>query len=163
MVKTLTGWTKEHTRYNKGALAHYKEEVSYGKGVIADCIFSEFGEYFFRPGNQVVNEIPAPPAGVDWTVVFIQNNTVSAAGDLVLQGAETTSGTFAILKDDLIDLATSTAGGTSIAAIYTQQPGLTPTGGRMPVMRFFQDDDGLHSTTTGTNKTAEVHLYWVIP
>ena len=158
MGKSISGWKKMHTKTHKGQLAHYKETITYGDGVVVDCILSEFG-----PGITTEN-VPKPPAGVDWTVMFIQNNTMSTAGDIVLQGAEASGGTFAILKDDLIAYAAvDNSNGFGTAATYTQQPGLTPTGGRTPVMRFYQDDDALHSSSTGTAKTAEVHLYWIIP
>lgn len=161
MAKTLGGWKRVKYSGDKpgqtGEIAHYKEIVTYGTGVVTDCIFSEFGPAINNA------DVPQPPAGVDWTVLFIQNDTMSAAGDIVLQGAEKTGGTFATLKDDLIAYAASSAGSTATAATYTQQPGLTPTGGRTPVFRFFQDDDGLHSASTGTAKTAEIHLMWVVP
>ena len=157
MAKTLSGWSRLHTSTRKGSLAHYKETIFYGSGNVVDCICSEFGEGITTPN------VPQPPPGVDFTVMFIQNNTMSAAGDIVLQGAEASGGTFAILKDDLIAFAASTAGGTSTAAVYVQQPNQTPTGGRTPVMRFYEDDDGLHSTSIGAEKSAEIHIYWQIP
>ena len=157
MAKTLSGWSRLHTSTRKGSLAHYKETIFYGSGNVVDCICSEFGEGITTPN------VPQPPPGVDFTVMFIQNNTMSAAGDIVLQGAEASGGTFAILKDDLIAFAASTAGGTSTAAVYVQQPNQTPTGGRLPVMRFYEDDDGLHSTSIGAEKSAEIHIFWEIP
>ena len=163
MPKVLSGWKRVHTKTQKGKLAHYKETVTYGSGVIADCLFSEFGELYGLPGS-TTNNVPVPPAGVDFTVMFIQNDTMSTAGDIVLMGAEEKSGTFAILKDNLIEVAansTSTPVGT--VAVYSQRAGVTPTGGRMPVFKFFQDDDAVHSTSTGTDKTAEIHIFWEIP
>ena len=161
MGKTLSGWKRVVYSGDKpgqsGQLAHYKETITYGIGVIADAICSEFGDAI------TTEQVPRPPAGVDFTVLFIQNNTMSTAGDIVLEGAEASGGTFAILKDNLVAYAASSAGGDSTAAQYVQQPGITPTGGRTPVMRFFQDDDGLHSTSLGTDKTAEIHIMWVIP
>lgn len=158
MAKTKSGWKRIHTSTKKGSLAHYKETVTYGSGVIVDCLFSEFGDAITTPN------VPQPPAGVDFTVMFIQNNTMSAAGDIVLQGAEASGGTFATLKDDLIAYAAAAnSNGQATAAVYVQQPNQTPTGGKTPVMRFFQDDDGLHSTSIGADKTAEIHIYWIIP
>lgn len=164
MSKILSGWSRVKYTGDKpgqtGQIAHYKETVTYGDGVVTDCIFSEFGP---EPAYATEN-VPNPPPGVDWLVMFIQNNTMSTAGDIVLQGAEKTGGTFATLKDDLIAYAAAAnSNGQSTVATYTQQPGLTPTGGITPAMRFFQDDDGLHSSSTGTEKTAEIHLMWIIP
>lgn len=157
MAKSLSGWKRLHTSTKKGSLAHYKETVTYGDGSPVDCLFSEFGEAI------TTANVPQPPAGVDFTVMFIQNNTMSAAGDIVLLGAEQSGGTFAILKDDLIAYAAAaSSAGFATAAVYVQQPNQTPTGGRTPVMKFFQDDDGLHSASTGTKKTAEIHIYWII-
>lgn len=162
MAKTKSGWKRVSYSGDKpgqsGQIAHYKETVTYGSGVVVDCLFSEFGEGINNPN------VPRPPAGVDWTVMFIQNDTMSAAGDIVLLGAEKSGGTFAVLKDDLVAYAANASSTpAATAATYVQQPGLTPTGGRTPVFKFWQDDDGLHSTSTGRDKTAEIHLFWVIP
>jgi hypothetical protein len=158
MPKTLSGWKKVHTKTYKGAIAHYKETVTYGVGVVTDCLFSEFGDAI------TTENVPKPPAGVDFTVQFIQNNTMSAAGDIVLLGAEESGGTFAVLKDDLVAYAAAaSSAGQATAAVYVQQPNQTPTGGMMPVLKFQQDDDGLHSASTGTDKTAEIHIFWRIP
>lgn len=158
MAKTLSGWKRIHTSTQKGKLAHYRETIYYGSGNVVDCICSEFGELITTQG------VPKPPAGVDFTVVFVQNNTMSAAGDIVLEGAEASGGTFGILKDNLVAFAAvANANGFATAAQYVQQSSITPTGGRMPVMRFFEDDDGLHSTSIGVEQTSEIHLYYVIP
>ena len=158
MAKTLSGWKRVHTKTQSGQLAHYKEEVKYGSGNLQDTIFSEFGD------GITTGDSPSPPAGVDFTVVFVQNNTMSTAGDIVLQGADASGGDFALLKDDLIAYAAiDAATGFATAGTYVQQPGLTPTGGRMPVMRFFQDGDAVHSTSIGAEKTADIHIYWVLP
>jgi hypothetical protein len=158
MAKTLSGWSRVGTFYKSGDLAQYKETIKYGSGNVVDCYGSEFGDGVSTEG------VPQPPPGVDWTVMFIQNNTMSAAGDIVLQGAETSGGTFATLKDDLVAFAAATtAAGFSTVGTYVQQPGLTPTGGRTPVFRFWEDDDGLHSTSIGAEKTSEIHIMWIIP
>lgn len=157
MATTLGGWKRIHTSTRRGSLAHYKEIYTFGTGT-TDVKGSPFGDLI------TTANVPQPPPGVDFTVMFIQRNTMSTAGDIVLEGAETSGGTYAILKDDLIAYAAlATSVDFATAAVYVQQPNQTPTGGRTPVLRFFLDGDGAHSASTGTDKTAEVHIFWIIP
>ena len=155
MATTISGWKAVNKTARTGELAHFKEVFTFGTGA-TDVFGTEFG--------QGVAGTPAPPAGTDFMVVFVQNNTMSAAGDIVLQGRPTSSDSFVILKDDHIAYAaaSSNAGVTSVAR-YQLQAGLTPTGPEMPRYRFHLDADGAHSATTGTDKTAEVHIIFIQP
>ena len=158
MATTLSGWKTVNKTAKSGDLAHYKETFTFGTGA-TDVYGSEFGTAITSTEG-----VPQPPPGVDFTVMFIQNSTMSTAGDIVLTGAEKTGGTFATLKDDLVAYAAAaSAAGFATAARYSVGVGITPTGGETPVYKFWLDADGAHSATTGTDKTAEVHIYWIQP
>ena len=160
MAKTLGGWKRIHTSAVSGELAHYKEVINYGIGNVVHCICSEFGDAIADAAANVMT--PNPPPGVNFDVLFIQNNTMSTASDLNLQGAETSGGTFSSLKDD-VTTGAAHSGSTSYNGQYVQQAGATPSGGRMPVMRFYEESDGLHSTSIGAEQTSEIHITWIIP
>jgi len=157
MPKVKTGWKRVHTTAKSGSLAHYKEILYYDSGAVTDTYLSEFGDGVADTSPQ----IPRPPAGVDWTVMVISNNTLSVAAGLDLYGAEKSGGTFALLDADVVTIAVGT-GSAASAGTYTQQPGLTPSGGRTPVFKFFSDDGGT-STSIGALKSQEFHLMWIIP
>lgn len=155
MATTISGWKTVNKDPKSGEMAHFREIFTFGTGA-TDVLGTPFG-------HGVANT-PAPPAGTDFMVVFIQNNTMSTAGDIVVQGRPTANDSFVILKDDHIAYAaaSSNAGVTNVAR-YQLQDGLTPTGPEMPIYRFHLDADGAHSATTGTDKTAEVHILWKLP
>jgi hypothetical protein len=162
MPKVLSKWSRVHTKTYSGALAHYKETITYGSGALTDTFFSPFGPLI--SSSSKTDNVPNPPPGVNWTVMFIQNDTMSVDGDICLQGAEKVGGTYGLLYDNLVQYsANTTSTPQATTGYYVQQNNATPTGGVLPVMRFFQDSDGLHSTSKGRDKTAEVHIFWQIP
>jgi len=156
MATTKSGWKTVTKGVHSGEMAHYKETFTFGTGT-TDAYGSEFGEG--------VTGAVFPPPGVDFTVMFIQNNTMSTAGDIVLYGAEATGGTFALFKDDLIAYAAAaSAAGFATAARYSVGPGrTTPTGPESRAYKFLLDADGAHSATTGSDKTAEIHVQFIQP
>lgn len=155
MATTKTGWKTVKKGVRSGELAHYKETFMFGTGT-TDAWGSEFG--------QAISAANFPPPGVDFTVMFIQNNTMSTAGDIVLYGAEKSGGTFALLKDDLVAYAASAAGGSATSARYNVGQFISsPTGPETEVYKFLIDGDGAHSASTGTDKTAEIHVLFIQP
>lgn len=159
MATTLSGWICVDKGAKSGDLAHYKEVYTFGTGA-TDVYGSEFGR-----GITGTTGTPRPPAGVDFTVMFLQNNTMSAAGDIVLRGSTASGGTFALLKDDLIAYAaaSSAAGQATAARVDLSAYRSSPTCAEMPVYKLHLDADAAHSATTGTDKTAEVHVMWIQP
>ena len=161
MPKRLSGWSRVHTKTHSGALAHYKETITYGSGVIADCLCTPFGQAY---ADAHVENVPNPPPGVDWTIMFIANDTMSVGGDVCVYGAEKAGGTFGMLMNDTVQWdANTTSNPQAKVDTYVQRPGATPDGGFTPAFKFFLDDDGVHSTSVGREKTAEIHLMWIIP
>jgi hypothetical protein len=163
MPKVLSGWRKVHTKTHSGAVAHYMETITYGSGVIADCLCSPFGQAYCEGSNRT-EHVPNPPPGVDWTIMFIANDTMSTGGDVCVYGAQEAGGTFAMLMNDTVQYdANTTSNPQAKADTYVQRPGATPDGGFTPAFKFFLDDDGVNSTSVGREKTAEIHLMWTIP
>lgn len=145
MAITLSGWDRAddltfttNRNKNPNQLVIWKETATFGTGA-TDCYF---------------NEVDFIPAGVDFQVMFVQNNTMSAAGDIVFNGAMENGGTQVLLKDDLIAyIAAADSTGQFTTALYD-----VSANGELPIYVPWIDADGAHSATTGTDKTATLYI-----
>lgn len=162
MATTLSGWKCLTPFAKKGDLVVWKETFTFGTGT-TDVYGTEFGI-----GADAGETCPRPPAGVDFEVLFVQNATMSTAGDIVVKGsmiANQALGSKALLKDDHIAYAAnSTSVPQATAATYVVNPMRSSrTGPEMRVYQLWLDADGAHSASTGTDKDADLYVSWVVP
>lgn len=88
------------------------------------------------------------PKGVDFTVVANSGATnLSSDADIAVKACGTSTGTFALLKDDLITSMDAKAA----AATYD-----VSLNGEMPFYKLFVDSDGVQKATD----TVVLEIYW---
>ena len=88
------------------------------------------------------------PKGVDFTVVANSGATnLSSDADIAVKACGTSSGTFGVLKDDLITAMDA------VSAVATYD---VSANGEMPFYKLFVDSDGVQKATD----TVVLEIYW---
>ena len=96
------------------------------------------------------------PAGVDFTVLLVRNNTTSVGGDIVVQGSHD-GVNWNTIKDDLIAYAAANGAPDYDFAKHDVDAAAV---GEWPFYRLFLDGDGAHSASIGADKTMDLYVFY---
>lgn len=132
MADTLSGWKRKHTSFKSGDLAVFHEKITRGTTV----------------SDSLGSEIDFLPPGTDFMVGMKPSAALSTGADLAVYACPVAGGTHAVLKDDLISIATG--------AGYAYGLFDVSANGEMPVYKCFIDGDATNK------KNFDIYVTFVI-